>query len=128
MYKIQTDSRYRMIQITLSGFIKPDELERFITEEQAAAAEMKGLFGSYVTLVDTTGLKLQSQDILAAFQNFIDNAPHKARKIALVVGQSLSRMQARRLLSNNRLRTFDTMDEATDWLIEPGIPLENKSA
>ena len=99
-----------------------------MAEEQAAAANMGCSAGDHVILVDTTELKLQSQEIFSACQQFIDSAPRKARKIALVVGQSVSRMQARRLMSSKRLGTFGSTAEAMDWLLERGQTLEAASA
>lgn len=117
MYKITKDARNHILHITLSGFLAPEEVEAFAREEQKAVKDLGFSSGHYSVLVDTRNLKLQAQNVIARLLEFSENSPLRAEKIAIVVGDSVSRMQARRWGNSTRAGIFSTDKEATDWLI-----------
>lgn len=117
MFKITKDVRNRIVHVTLSGFLVPEEVEAFACEEQKAVRDMGCTSGKYSVLVDTRDLKVQAQNVIARLMEFSENSPLKATKIAIVVGNSVSRMQARRWVGATRVGIFSTEKEATDWLL-----------
>ena len=119
MYNIDILPQKQLIDIRMSGFFSVADAKRFCEDEQRAVAQMGALAGNHLVLVDVTAMKIQSQEVVYSFQELIDNAPRKARRIALVVGKSLSMMQARRLDNDaGRLGLFDYRSDAMDWLLE----------
>lgn len=118
MYNIKTDAKFRLVHVTMSGFLQPGDVEQFSQEEQKAVDSLGLRAEGHIVLVDTTALRLQSQDVVSAFQKLIIAAPCKARKIAILVGDSVSRMQAKRLKGCNRLNIFSQEHEAKDWLLD----------
>jgi len=123
MYRITKDVKNRIVHVTLSGFLVPEEVEAFACEEQKAVRDMGCKSGNYSVLVDTRDLKLQAQNVIARLMEFSENSPLKATKIAIVVGNSVSRMQARRWVGATRVGIFSTDKEATDWLLDTSAGL-----
>jgi hypothetical protein len=120
MYKITKDVRNRIVHVILSGFLVPEEVEAFACEEQKAVRDMGCTSGNYHVLVDTRDLKLQAQNVIARLVEFSESSPLKAAKIAIVVGNSVSRMQARGWVGATRVGIFSTDKEATAWLLNSG--------
>lgn len=115
MYTIKTHPRLKLVELEMSGFFSMEEAVRLYKDEQRAAATLSAQ-GGYFLLIDLSALKLQSQDVIARFQDMLNDAPSTASRIALVTGQSVARMQARRLADRVRLRLFDQRAEAMTWL------------
>lgn len=106
----------KLVKAHMSGFLSPEDVAQFSHEEQAAVIAMGCKSGDFYLLVDTSECVIQAQDIVNAFQNLIQHSPLKAKRIAVVNGGSLSKMQARRILIRDRAETFGTLEEAEQWL------------
>ena len=115
MYTIKTHPLLKLVELEMSGFFSMEEATRLYEDEQRAVASLSPQ-GHYVLLIDLSALKLQSQDVIARFQDMLNDAPRTASRIALVTGESVARMQARRLADRVRLRLFDRRAEAMAWL------------
>lgn len=121
MYKIATHPHLRLVELEMQGFFALEEVERLYEDEQRAARTLPQP-GGHVLLVDLSALKLQAQEVVARFQVLLQEAPRPARRIALVTGHSVSRMQARRIADAVRLRLFETRDDARLWLLQTDDP------
>jgi hypothetical protein len=117
MYSIVTEPALKLIRADLSGFFTIEEVVAFGKDVQTASAAMGCRSGEHLLYVNTSACALQSQDVVAAFQALITNSPIKARRIALVTGSSLSRMQTRRILVRDQAMTFESGSEARAWLL-----------
>lgn len=117
MYSITVDTANKLLRVKLSGFLKPDEVKAFGNEVQVTVARLGYRSGEHSMLVDTCECSLQAQDVVAAFQRVISNAPIKSRRIAVVTGSSLSRMQTRRILVRDQAAMFDSAADAEHWLL-----------
>ncbi len=115
MHAIETDLPRKLLRITMSGFFSGDRLESLMLDLRNAIAVVSRDC-AYFVLVDIRDCALQSQDVVEAFRQFILARPHHAKRIALLVGKSVSRMQARRLLIDARVRMFEGDDEALGWV------------
>lgn len=124
MFTIQTDPRCRLIRITLCGMLTVADVKELYRQEHAAILAMGCPLGEQLVLVDLSECPLQLQDIVAAFQQAM-NSSAKAKRLALVTGSSLARMQARRITSRADAALFETEDEALAWLFDRG---ENQRA
>lgn len=115
MFKIDIDSQRRLVSITLAGLMDDAEARRYLDELQSRFVRTIGN-RSYVLLVDTRQFSLQLQSVVALIAERIAIFP-KATRIALVNGESLMRMQLKRLIVRDSARYFDTIEDALPWLL-----------
>ncbi|MET0366277.1 MAG: hypothetical protein ABW169_16660 [Sphingobium sp.] len=91
----------------------------FSVEEQALVRKMDCASGDYLLMVITEDAVIQSQDVVAKFIDIVSNSPLKARRVAVVRGASLTRMQTQRILSiRSNAAIFVERPEAEAWLFE----------
>ena len=120
MYTIEVDAAKGLIKTKLIGFWNRSVFESYRRDILTLSRNLAENAGGHVTLCDITEAMIQPQDIIAAFQDFIVNAPLKSRKIALHTSSLLSRMQGKRLAAvHPSLRVFTTREEALNWLFDP---------
>jgi hypothetical protein len=120
MFEITTDPRRHLVRIKLSGMMSVDDVAELYRQEHVAIRAMRCPVGQHVLLIDSTQNELQTQDVIAAFKGELSR-PTRARRIAVVTGQSLSRMQARRLLTDQPGMIFATEAEAEAWLFSEKV-------
>ena len=77
----------------------------------------------HVTLVDIRAMKIQAQEMVSAFRAMIVAPETRARRLALVVGNSTVRMQVRRLVVSPDIACFDEPTAAEFWLLGRAAPL-----
>ena len=116
MYAVAADPVSAVVRIHLSGFFDSQEVVRFWHEEQEVARAAFARHGAYDLLIETVGGGPQGQDVLDAFQRVVLESPVKARRIGIVSGSALLRMQIRRMLVSDKLQVFETTAEAEAWL------------
>lgn len=116
MFEITTESSKRLVRLKLSGMLSEADVVELYRQEHAAILAMGCRLGEHLLLIDSTDNLLQTQSVIEAFKQQMAK-PSRAKRIAVVTGQSLSRMQARRLLTEQPGRTFETMAEAEAWLL-----------
>ncbi|AUW56733.1 hypothetical protein C1T17_00185 [Sphingobium sp. SCG-1] len=117
MYTFQADYTRKLIRAQLQGFFSVEEVAAFGADLQAAAATMVCRSGEHLLYVDTSQCALQAQDVVSAFQTLIGNLPLKAKRVAVITGSSLSRMQTRRILVRDQAMLFDHGEDAEHWLL-----------
>ena len=118
-FSVSIDPRCKLLRVRLSGFFQVDDVAALEVEKRAALARLGTAPNDHVTLVDVSACKLQPQDVFRAFQAAIADPRYMARRIAFVTGDSLSRMQVRRMLTRDDADFFDHVDTAEAWLFEP---------
>jgi hypothetical protein len=98
----------------ISGFFTVDDVAAFAATVAAEIAVLKRQAGAapHVTLCDTRGVQIQSQDAVAAFTAMLDNPAARSRRLAYVVDAALARMQIRRLTERSDAGYFDTVEAA----------------
>jgi len=110
--------------LKLAGMLSEADVTELYRQEHAAIQAMNCRLGDHLLLIDSTENVLQTQAVIEAFKRQIAR-PSRAKRIAVVTGQSLSRMQARRLLLEQPGNVFETMAEAEAWLFDEQL---NKAA
>jgi hypothetical protein len=120
MFEITTDPQRHLVRIKLSGMMSVEDVSELYRQEHAAIRAMGCPVGQHLLLIDSTQNGLQTQSVIDAFKGQISR-PTRARRIAVVTGQSLSRMQARRLLTDQPGMIFATETEAEAWLFAEQI-------
>ena len=115
MYDISIDDRLKLVSVKLGGLMSLDEVNHYIADLGTAFVRHK-LQAGYLMMIDTSQATLQSQDVIGAFQKQIAHFP-KARRIAMINGNSLARMQIRRVMTQDYTRIFDNVEEGRRWLL-----------
>lgn len=119
MYVIKVEPDHKLMRLTMSGFFSVAEAQSLERDMQNATNDAGYREGGHLLLVDVSECVLQAQEVVAAFQMLLANRPQKARRIAVMTGGALARMQAKRVLERETMRIFDDCGEAEKWLAEP---------
>jgi len=117
MYAISTDPKRRLVTIKIIGLVTAHEVADLYRDEYAAIAQMGCQLGEHYALVDLTECTLQLQDVVAAFQKQM-HSPGKAKRLALFTGNSVARMQVRRITQRDHAQLFASRGEAEAWLFD----------
>ncbi len=131
-FSIDVDASRSLVRIEMSGFFAVEDIVRFVAARDQAHRLLKCAPNGHVTLVDIRGMKIQSQDSVESFKHVLNNPKFASRRLAVVVAQSLARMQIKRAASERDAQYFDSIEGAESWLLAPDAaptdaPLETVS-
>ncbi len=115
-FTVRAEPSRDLIRITMSGFFAPDDIQAFF---DARAAEHRRLTcgpNQHLTLNDLTGMKVQAQDVVGAFQSLLADPAYRSRKLAFVVDRTLARSQLMRALNGRDAKCFENRVTAEQWL------------
>ena len=113
----------KLVSARLAGQLNHDDVVTFFKEAREAAASIGCGSGDYCLLIDADDVMVQQQDVVADFQRTLASSSVTARRVAVVTGSALLRMQGRRVLSAaDRGATFATRREAIEWLLGTDSP------
>lgn len=117
MFRFAIDPQRRLIRSWIEGFLSPEEVMEWSRQEQAAVVRLGCKSREFLLLVDTSHCAIQSQEVVALFQQLVANSRYKARRIALMQGGSLAKMQTRRVVAGtDYIQHFNDMNAAEAWL------------
>ncbi|MFT3967310.1 MAG: hypothetical protein QM690_15650 [Sphingobium sp.] len=117
MYSLRCEPERKLIVTEIHGFLTVGQVESFSVEEQQLARSMGCASGEYLLMVITEDAVIQSQEVVAKFMEIVSGSALKARRVAVVRGASLTRMQTQRILSGRKeAAIFVTRAEAEVWL------------
>lgn len=117
MITISTEPQRRLVRAHMSGFLSVAEVHEFSRAEQRAVEQMGFQSGEFYLLIDTSEAVIQSQEVVAAFQELITGVRYKAKRIAVARKGSLTRLQTERILRiRENAAVFETLDAAETWL------------
>ena len=120
-HRITVDVQRSLLRFELGGFFDDAAFGRFAADRAAAFRRRRCGPNEHLTLVDVSACLIQSQDMFGAFRSFFTDGPSRSRRMALVVGSSLARMQVRRLLAGrDSVACFERESEALAWLFDDG--------
>jgi hypothetical protein len=115
-FSVRAEPSRDLIRISMSGFFTPDDIRAFY---EARAIEHRRLTcgpNQHLTLNDLSQMKVQSQDVVAAFQSLLGDPAYKSRKLAFVVDRTLARSQLMRALNGRDAKCFENRRDAETWL------------
>jgi len=118
LFSFAIDRRLGLIEIAMSGLFTPADVAAFLEARGKAHAELGWPRNGHVTLNDVSGMKIQPQETVAAFQAVLADVEFRSRRLAFVVSQTLARRQLTRAVDSRHVRCFTDADEARDWLFE----------
>ena len=117
MIDVTFHSERKLVRAVMGGLLTVADVERFSREEQEAVRTMGLGPGEFLLLVETHGNVVQSQEVVAAFQNLMLHSAVKAKRIATVRSGALTTLQTRRIASvSQSAQVFETSEEAQAWL------------
>lgn len=108
-----------MVDITLSGFFSAADIEALHAAMRREHARLRCPPHAHLTLVDLTGMKVQSQDAVSRFGTMLDGRAYRSRRLAFIVGTTLARSQLLRALGGRDARHFGDRAAAEAWLLSP---------
>ena len=116
-YSVTVDVTESIVRITMSGFFGADDIDGFLAERAAAHARLTCGRNDHCTITDVREMKIQSQDIVAAFQRMLADPDYRSRKLAFVTAPTLARPQLLRAIGSRGARVFDSVDTAEAWVL-----------
>jgi hypothetical protein len=115
-YTIDADNEACLLRLVMGGFFKQALIGRLAAEVRAAVSQMRCELNEHTTLCDIKAMKIQSQEMVLAFQQLVGSAAIKSRRLAFVTGSTLARLQAQRLTDRPDVAFFKDTEEAETWL------------
>lgn len=116
-FSIVNDTPRSLMRITLAGFFEAADIARFAAARDRELAALRTRPNEHLTLVDIRAMDIQAADSVVAFKQLLADPRTISRRIAFVVGHSLSTMQIRRAAQGRDTRYFEQMDAAEQWLL-----------
>lgn len=117
-FTIDPDRARGLLRVHMSGFYSVDDVMRYHAAVAAASDLLSQAPSAQVMLCDISDMKIQSQDIVAAFARVMGDPRYAGRRVAFVVSGTLARMQLMRIISGRTVAIFATTREAEAWLFD----------
>jgi len=103
-----------LILTTLSGFFTVAGAAAYAVEAEQLIKRTALQNGGYRLIIDVSGCSIQPQDVIAAFSAHVTAVP-RARRLAVVTGSSIIRMQMRRIIGRSDIAMFESATDALIW-------------
>lgn len=130
-FQIVTSRAFLRVSVVMRGFWQRETFEAFAQDIALAVGSLNDVGGQHTMLCDATGCGVAAGDVISALFDGLAGGqlcPVRARKIAIVAGSPLSRLQVDRLrAARDGLDVFDNRSDADAWLRIPGRPLHPAS-
>ncbi|RYY44848.1 MAG: hypothetical protein EOP59_05495 [Sphingomonadales bacterium] len=121
--QIHIDRANKLVDVRISGFVTAEDASWLGEDVRAAIRTFGGDVGKHVTLYDMAHLEIAPGETVEIVKAMFVN-PHVrplwARKVAIVTGSALGRLQLQRLRdARSDIALFDDRETARDWLLAP---------
>jgi hypothetical protein len=117
-FSFEIDKPHCLIRIRMAGIFTHDDIDAFIAARRDAHRELGCPPNAHLTLNDLRGMKIQPADVVAAFHELLGSPEYRSRRLAFVVGQTLTRGQLMRAATGRTVRWFEDPVAAEAWLLE----------
>src|ERR1044072_6827688 len=115
-FSFQIDRAWGLVRIRMSGLFTSGDIAAFLAARRRAHDELGCAANAHITLNDLRGMKIQSQEVVAAFREMRAHPAFRSRRLAFVASQTLARSQLMRALDGREARCFEHVEEAEAWL------------
>jgi hypothetical protein len=115
-FSIDVDPSRDLVRIAMSGFFTHDDIRAFYEARAEAHKQLRCGPNQHLTINDLRGMKVQSADVVAAFQKMLADSAYHSRRLAFVVTPTLARSQLMRAAAGRRPRCFASMLLAEAWI------------
>jgi len=102
----------------MGGLFTLADIEGFLAARSEAHAKLRCAPNRHLTLNDLRDMKIQHQEVVAAFREMLAAPDYRSRRLAFVAGPTLAKSQLMRALSGRDARCFDDPASAEAWLLE----------
>lgn len=131
-FSIRVDPHRDLVRIKMSGFFTHQDIADFVEARREAHRALRCPLNTHLTINDISEMKIQSQDIVAAFRDMLAAKEYRSRRLAFIVGSTLARGQVMRALTGRVARCFEDEAAAEAWLFceeaEPDYPAQRRTA
>lgn len=118
-FSIVVDPLRNFIQIEMSGFYDQADIVAFEAARNEAHGQLRCGPNEHLTLVDIRRMLIQSQAAVASFKCILDDPVYASKYIAIVVSQTLARMQLQRAAAGRDVMYFvDDLSAARQSLLD----------
>jgi hypothetical protein len=114
---IDFDVARKLVSAKLIGFWDIETAKAFAVDQQLAVRRVCNGPDQHLVLADLTDFNLQSQAVVVVCQDLITKSHFRSRRLAVVAGDGLARIQIKRILLRDRMQVFSSVDEAMAWLL-----------
>jgi hypothetical protein len=118
MFQFKIDEKNRIVQVELAGIMSVAEVDQLSKELLEKASTARRKFGSFRLLVDAASCPVQPAEALSRVVLPGDLLKGDDDRSAVVVGSTLQKLQATRVLVDERVRLFMSTAEAKAWLLD----------
>ena len=115
-FSFKVDRARDLIRIQMAGLFTAGDIAAFLEARQQAHARLGCGPNRHFTLNDVRQMKIQTQDIVAAFRYMLSDPAYRSRRLAFVAAPTLARGQLLRALQDRDARCFETIEAAEAWL------------
>ncbi len=118
-FSIRVEPLRDLVCIRMSGFFSLADIEDFLVAREEAHAALRCGPNQHLTLNDVSEMKIQSQEIVSAFQAMLSAPEQRSRRLAFIARSTLARGQLMRAAAGRDVRCFDDVASAQAWLLAP---------
>ena len=115
-YSFEVDRARSLIRIRMGGLFTLADIDAFLRDRREAHAGLGCAPNQHLTLNDVRGMKIQLQEVVAAFREMLAAPEYRSRRLAFVASPTLAKSQLMRALSGRDARCFEDMASAETWL------------
>jgi hypothetical protein len=116
VFEIAVDEHDKLVRAKISGVMTPAEARQFHDEIVAIALVARARFGSFRLIADTLDAPVQPAEVLSELPAPGAVVAGEWDRWAVVVGSSLAKMQATRVLSHDQAKAFLSLHAAEMWV------------
>ena len=117
-FSISIDQSRGLVRIAMNGLFSLGDIREFVAARREAHAALGGPPNAHITLNDVRGMKIQPAEIVGAFREMLAAPEYRSRRLAFVVGPTLTRNQLLRAAEGREVRCFDDPASAEAWLLQ----------
>ncbi len=108
----------------MAGLFTPGHIDAFLAARQQAHDALGCAPNQHLTLNDLRDMKIQSQEVVAAFRAMLADPALRSRRLAFVAAPTLARGQLMRALAGRDARCFEQVEDAEAWLFAEEVEAE----
>lgn len=119
-WTVTVEPRRKLLRLAITGFFTPSNVLAFAQEVSVGIATLRPYLDGqgHVTLCDTRGVQIQSQEAVRSFSDMLAHPAARSRRLAYVVDAALAQIQIKRLTDRVDAAYFRDLESAETWLFE----------
>lgn len=120
-YSFSYDEQRIFLTVTQAGYWSMETFERYKQDYLAWHSQIRSRHRHYRVFAECSDYPVQSIEVGEAFHALFQKLMDENRgHVAIMVGSSLNKLQAQRVLPQPNVKVFIDSEAAMTWLFEPG--------